>query len=731
MWSAPLRPICRPVAVVLAMIFASAAGPASAQALTPAFTYQGELRLSSGPATGGYDMQFLLYGAVSGGAQIGPTLTANNIAVSDGLFSVPLDFGAAQFAGERQWLEIRIRPAGSGSFETLSPRTEVTAAPYAWSAAVALANSVTTTSIVDGTIGSADINPAQVQRRVTGTCTGTNYLQQVNADGTVACAPAPEPGWSLGGNAGTAAGTDFVGTTDNQALVFRVDNRRALRIEPNIDSPNLIGGWSGNSVTAGVSGATIGGGGSGDTSLPNRVTDNYGTVGGGRNNQAGDGTGSVSNRAFATVGGGLSNTAGGDASTIAGGDSNTAAGDSSAIGGGNANTASGSASAVAGGRSNTASGRESAVGGGDLNRASGIASIVAGGSNNLAGTQHAVIGGGAWNAALGVWSSVSGGTLNCAGGNASWAGGYRAKIRPGQNPGTDNGCAGVPFLGGSAGDAGTFLWADFQDANFVSTGSNQFLVRASGGFGFNTNTIPPGIEAVFQSRGGANQNVDLYLRPATHGRGINLAMLPDPAGPAAFYVSQYDGSIFVDRILLESNGDFRVTAQAFKPGGGSWAVPSDARLKSGVGPLAGTLDRLLALKPVEFTYRPEVTPKSLYLPGRQVGFIAQEVEQVFPEWVSVSDEGWKTVGPRGFEALTVEALRELRAESALIDGAQSLRIAALETENARLRDESRTLSAESADLRAGQRRLSAENSGLRERLERLELLLGARTDEGR
>ncbi len=57
--------------------------------------------------------------------------------------------------------------------------------------------------------------------------------------------------------------------------------------EPNATSPNLIGGYSGNGVTAGVVGATIGGGGAAADSQPNRVTDYYGTVAGGGNNQAG------------------------------------------------------------------------------------------------------------------------------------------------------------------------------------------------------------------------------------------------------------------------------------------------------------------------------------------------------------------------------------------------------------------------------------------------------------
>jgi hypothetical protein len=241
----------------------------------------------------------------------------------------------------------------------------------------------------------------------------------------------------------------------------RTRNAQSLRIEPSTVlfgglpiTTNTIAGSHANSVTAGVRGATITGGGvpSGNSDPdfsvenPNRVTDHYGTVGGGYANQAGDAAGTTDDRPFPTVGGGRNNTASGSLSTIGGGGLNTASGTNSTVGGGVSNTASGFNSTVSGGSSNTASGFNSTVGGG---------------SNN------------------------------CAGSTFSWAGGNRAKVRPGSNPGGSGSCSGLSYPGG-LGDEGTFVWADSQNANFVSTGSNQFLVRAQGGFGFNTNSIPSG-----------------------------------------------------------------------------------------------------------------------------------------------------------------------------------------------------------------------------------------------
>jgi hypothetical protein len=156
-------------------------------------------------------------------------------------------------------------------------------------------------------------------------------------------------------------------------------------------------------------------------------------------------------------------------------------------------------------------------------------------------------------------------------------------------------------------------------------------------------------------------------------------MLPG-TGAGQFRIAQYDGTTFTDRIFLRSNGDFEVTAQAFKPGGGAWAASSDARLKTDVVPLTGALDRLLQLAPVEYSYR---NPNPAKRPsGRHIGFIAQDVAKVFPAWVATDDEGFLTVAPQGFEALTVEGLRELQVQNAVLQAtvdALDARLAELES----------------------------------------------------
>jgi hypothetical protein len=183
------------------------------------------------------------------------------------------------------------------------------------------------------------------------------------------------------------------------------------------------------------------------------------------------------------------------------------------------------------------------------------------------------------------------------------------------------------------------------------------------------------------------------------------------ANNAGFYLDQYNGSAQVRRLTLAGNGDLSVTAAAFKPGGGSWSAPSDARLKQDIEPLSGALERMLQLKGVSFEYR---EPDPARRPaGRHIGFLAQQVQPLFPSWVGTDDQGFLTVGSQGFEALTVEALRELRAEK---DAA----LAKLEAENSALRD----------DLASLREQQSRELGALQQQLTDLRALLAPAVADG-
>jgi hypothetical protein len=109
-----------------------------------------------------------------------------------------------------------------------------------------------------------------------------------------------------------------------------------------------------------------------------------------------------------------------------------------------------------------------------------------------------------------------------------------------------------------------------------------------------------------------------------------------------------------------NNSGLTLNGPAVKPGGGTWGVLSDMRLKHDVEPMHGTLEKLLALRGVSYVYNnPEEIGET---DGTKLGMVAQEVEAVFPQWVQTNKNGYKFISFTGFEALTVEALRDLRKE---------------------------------------------------------------------
>jgi hypothetical protein len=122
-----------PWTVTLALICAvGGASPGAAATLGTAFTYQGRLMDGNLDANGSYDLRFMLYDVESGGTPVGPSLTNENVMVTNGLFTTTIDFGTGVFGGAARWLEIGVRTgASTGNFALLNPRPPLTPAPYA------------------------------------------------------------------------------------------------------------------------------------------------------------------------------------------------------------------------------------------------------------------------------------------------------------------------------------------------------------------------------------------------------------------------------------------------------------------------------------------------------------------------------------------------------------------------------------------------------------------------
>jgi len=188
-----------------------------------------------------------------------------------------------------------------------------------------------------------------------------------------------------------------------------------LWTQQNNVSPNLIGGYGGNSMDADVVGSNISGGGS--KNHINYITDNYSTIGGGSENTAGNDDGISDNASFATIGGGENNISSEWASTVSGGQFNKASNTNAAVGGGSWNIASGENSTISGGLQNKANGNSATIGGGAYNDVNNKCATIGGGYFNSAYGQSATISGGDSNNASGSYATISGGYKNIANGD--------------------------------------------------------------------------------------------------------------------------------------------------------------------------------------------------------------------------------------------------------------------------------------------------------------------------
>ncbi|HWS55459.1 MAG TPA: tail fiber domain-containing protein [Pyrinomonadaceae bacterium] len=131
----PLKSALRKL-LLLSLLVVAASPAALAQGTS--FTYQGRLADGGSPPTGTYELEFKLFDAPSGGTQqpqpspVTIQFTgASAVAVTGGVFTVQLDFGADAFPGAARYLEIGVRHVGDPAFTTLAPRQPVSSTPYA------------------------------------------------------------------------------------------------------------------------------------------------------------------------------------------------------------------------------------------------------------------------------------------------------------------------------------------------------------------------------------------------------------------------------------------------------------------------------------------------------------------------------------------------------------------------------------------------------------------------
>ena len=149
-----------------------------AQAQTTEFSYQGSLKDGANSANGNHDFEFALFDAVSGGSQLGSTITLTNVTVTNGVFAVQLNFGS-NFSGTNRFLEIRVRQSGGGAFTTLNPRQIVTSSPYS----IRSLNATTADTATTATSATTATNATNFSGNLSGDVSGTQSATVINTVG--------------------------------------------------------------------------------------------------------------------------------------------------------------------------------------------------------------------------------------------------------------------------------------------------------------------------------------------------------------------------------------------------------------------------------------------------------------------------------------------------------------------------------------------------------------------
>jgi hypothetical protein len=105
-----------------------------------------------------------------------------------------------------------------------------------------------------------------------------------------------------------------------------------------------------------------------------------------------------------------------------------------------------------------------------------------------------------------------------------------------------------------------------------------------------------------------------------------------------------------------------VNGEAAKTGGSSWSVLSDVRLKNLTGAYVKGLNEIVALQPVTFTYTKD-NPRELDPDKEQIGFIAQDVQKIFPEAINECPDGYLDFNMHAINVALVNAIKELKSEN--------------------------------------------------------------------
>jgi hypothetical protein len=143
----------------------------------------------------------------------------------------------------------------------------------------------------------------------------------------------------------------------------------------------------------------------------------------------------------------------------------------------------------------------------------------------------------------------------------------------------------------------------------------------------------------------------------TNGQGGNVTMRVSPFHTVGipFAVDNARLSAYAQGLEMAAFFEGNCVASLF-------LLSSDARFKQEVTPITDALSAILSLRGVSYVWRQDI-PGHNFDKGRQIGFIAQEVEKVLPELVHTGSDGYKSVAYPNVVPVLVEAIKTLKNEN--------------------------------------------------------------------
>ena len=291
---------------------------------------------------------------------------------------------------------------------------------------------------------------------------------------------------------------------------------------------------------------------------------------------------------------------------------------------------------------------------GENTTASAVAAISMGSYTTASGKVSTAMG---FNTIASGYNSTSMGYLTTAGGDYSFAGGRYMQLT-------------------GAADQ-TFVWGYSDTAQSLAT-PDAFLIFPVGTKGKVGIGTPQPVERLHICERATDLGAAILL-DSTGGAGgrqyyVGSTLASNIGGAGLFQI--FDVAAFSSRFNIDASGNvgigttspdytLEVNGNAAKPGGGSWSVSSDERLKDITGAYEGGLSEILELRPVTFYYK-EGNERGLPSDEEYVGFIAQEVREVFPEAVSEGPDGYLDFNMHPVNVAVVNAIKELRIENEAI-----------------------------------------------------------------